>query len=385
MVNGSSYYEVLGVARDATEEEIRRAFRRLAMEWHPDRNKSEGAEEQFKLVNEAYQVLIEPEKRRLYDRYGRAGVGTAEGPGGRGFEGVGFPGGFGDIFDAFFGGFGVGRETGARHGADLHYTLELSFEEAVLGVERQVEVQRLEVCSTCHGDRSAPGSRPATCANCRGAGQVRRSQTGLFGQFVQVVTCSLCRGEGKVVENPCPECNGMGRQRQRRSLTVRIPPGVDSGMQVRLAGEGEAGWLGGPSGDLYVNIKALPHSLYTRRGQHLILELPVNVAQATLGDTVEVPLLDGNIEQVKVPAGVQAGAVMRVKGKGVPSLRSGRGGDLLVVLQVVTPRHLDSHTKKLFQELAKVLGTEELGRRKGEKTWMEKIRDLLGGDGSQAV
>ena len=382
MMNGNDYYEVLGVSRDATEEEIRRAFRKLAMEWHPDRNKSQGAEERFKLVNEAYQVLIEPEKRRLYDQYGKAGVGTAEQPGSRGFEGVGFPGGFGDIFDSFFGGFGVRRETGARRGADLHYTLELSFEEAVLGVEQQVEVQRLEVCSTCNGNRSALGTSPVTCANCRGAGQVRRSQTGLFGQFVQVVTCSLCRGEGKVVETPCPQCNGMGRQRQKRRLTVRIPPGVDSGMQVRLAGEGEAGWLGGPSGDLYVNIKARAHSLYTRRGQNLILELPVNVAQATLGDTVEVPLLDGGTEQIKVPAGVQPGSVMRVKGKGVPNLRSGRTGDLLVVLQVVTPRHLDAHTKKLFQELAQVLGAEELGGRKGEKSWMEKIRDLLGGDGA---
>jgi molecular chaperone DnaJ len=173
----------------------------------------------------------------------------------------------------------------------------------------------------------------------------------------------------------------MGRQRQKRRLTVRIPPGVDSGMQVRLAGEGEAGWQGGPSGDLYVNIKARAHSLYTRRGQNLILELAVNVAQATLGDTVEVPLLDGGTEQIKIPAGVQPGSVMRVKGKGVPNLRNGRSGDLLVVLQVVTPRRLDAHTKKLFQELAKVLGAEELGERKGEKRWIEKIQDLLGGDG----
>jgi molecular chaperone DnaJ len=380
MTNGNDYYEILGVARDATDEEIRRAFRKLAMEWHPDRNKAKGAEDQFKLVNEAYQVLIEPEKRRIYDRYGRAGVGTAEGHGGHGFEGVGFPGGFGDIFDAFFGGSEVHRESGARNGADLHYTMELSFEDAVLGMEQKVEVQRLEACSTCNGDRSAPGTKPVPCTNCRGTGQVRRSQTGLFGQFVQVVTCSLCRGEGKVVETPCTQCDGMGRTRQRRGLTVRIPAGVDTGMQVRLSGEGEAGWLGGPSGDLYVNIKAHSHSLYTRRGQNLIVELPVNIAQAALGDTVEIPLLGGGTEQIKVPTGVQGGSVLRVKGKGVPSVRNGRSGDLLVVLQVVTPRNLDPQSKKLFQELAKVLETEELGGRKGEKTWVEKIRDLLGSE-----
>jgi molecular chaperone DnaJ len=381
MQNGADLYDVLGVQRNATEEEIRRSFRKLAMEWHPDRNNGKEAEERFKAINEAYQVLIDPEKRRLYDRFGRVDVGVAEWPPGRGFEGTGFAGGVGDIFDAFFGGFGVERETGPRRGADLHFTLEISFQEAVFGTNKEVDVLRTELCSRCRGSRAAPGSKAVTCANCRGTGQVRRSQSGFFGQFVQVVTCSVCRGEGKAVETPCPQCNGVGRERHARHLRVAIPAGVEDGMQVRLTGEGEAGWNGGPAGSVYITLKAGEHPLYRRRGQDLVLEIPVNVAQAALGDTIEIPLLDGNTEQVKIPAGVQPGTILRVKGKGVPSVSNGRRGDLLGVVQVMTPRRLDPRSRKLFQELAKILDQEVPDTGNGSRTWTQKVKDAKGSNG----
>ena len=383
MQNGTDYYDLLGVQRGATEEEIRSAFRKLAMEWHPDRNKEEHAEERFKAINEAYQVLIDPEKRQRYDRLGRPGVGTMEWPTGRGFEGTGFSGGFGDIFDAFFGGFGADRETGPRRGPDLHFTLNISFDEAVFGAEKEIEVLRTELCGACRGSRAAPGTEKVKCANCRGTGQVKRSQTGFFGQFVQVVTCSVCRGEGQVVETPCRQCNGLGRERKKRRLSVRIPAGVDDGMQMRLSGEGEAGWGGGAAGSVYITLSVKEHPIYRRRGRHLVLDIPVNVAQAALGATIRVPLLDGDDggEELKVPAGVQSGTVLRIKGKGVPDVGNGRRGDLLAVVQVVTPRRLDAQAKKLFQELAKVLDEDGAGADKGNTSWTKKVKDVLGGDG----
>ena len=383
MKSEADYYDVLGVERSATEEDIRRAFRKLAMEWHPDRNKEKDAEERFKTVNEAYQVLIDPAKRQQYDRFGRAGVGGMEWPTGRGFEGAGFPGGgFGDIFDAFFGGFGVERETGPRRGADLHVTLQVTFQEAIFGVEKDVEVLRTELCSLCGGSRAAEGTKPVTCSNCRGSGQVRRSQTGFFGQFVQIVTCSVCRGEGRVVETPCRQCNGVGRERRTRHLNVRIPAGVDDGMQVRLTGEGEAGWNKGPAGSVYITLNVSGHSMYRRSGQDLVIDVPVNVAQAALGDIVDVPLLgeDDGTEELKVPAGVQPGTVLRVKGKGVPNVGNGRRGDLLAVVQVVTPRRLDPDARKLFQDLAEVLSRNPSGNGARGKSWTRKVKDALAGE-----
>ena len=376
-------YEVLGVPRNGTEEEVRRAYRKLAMEWHPDRNKSKEAEERFKEINEAYQVLIDPHKRELYNRFGRVDIGPDTGPPGRGFDGVEFPGGFGDIFDSFFGGFGIRRESGPRRGSDLHYTLDISFQEAVFGVEEEVEVTRTEVCSVCDGSRCAPGTSPVRCDNCRGTGQIRRSQSGFFGQFVQVVTCSLCRGEGKVVDAPCSECSGMGREKRTLELKVQIPAGVDDGMQVRLTGEGAAGANGGPPGDVYITLEIRSHPLFKREGQHLILEMPVNFAQAALGDQIELPLLDGTSQEMKIPAGVQSGTVLRLKGKGIPNLNNGKRGDLLVVVQVITPQHLGTRSRRLLQDLSRTLGEESSEGNHDNKSWLEKVKDALNGEPSK--
>jgi len=377
MKSPADYYEILEITREATEEEIRRAYRRLAMEWHPDRNKSDEAAEKFKEINEAYQILIDPQKREMYDRFGRVDIGGNSQ--GRGFEGMGFPGGFGDIFDAFFGGAGARRSTSVRRGDDLHYAFAVPFEEAVFGVDKEVEVVRAQACSMCNGRRSAPGKDFIRCNNCRGSGEVRRSASSFFGQFVQVVACNVCQGEGRVLEHPCPECKGVGRQNQRRKINVKIPAGVDDGTQLRITGEGEAGWNGGPPGNLFISLTVKPHAIFDRNGTDLVLEIPVNMAQAALGDRITIPLLGGGIEELKVPPGVQHGAQFRVKGKGVVSLNGGRLGDLLVSLKVVTPKRIDGNTKRLFEELSVALADEPL-EAVDEKSWFGKFKDALGGD-----
>ncbi|MCS7207325.1 MAG: molecular chaperone DnaJ [Dehalococcoidia bacterium] len=346
------YYEVLGVPRDATEEDIRKAFRRLALEWHPDRNKDPQAAERFKEINEAYQVLSDPQQRALYDRYGHMGL---EGTMARGFEGVDITGGLGDIFEAFFGGLGVRERAGPARGADLSAHLTLSFAEAAFGAEKEVSVTRLEVCSACQGSRCAPGTRPAPCANCRGTGQVRRSYASIFGQFVQVVTCGTCGGEGKVIPSPCGECRGQGVVRQKRTLRVRIPAGVENGMQVRLAGEGNAGRNGGRAGDLYITVEVEPHPLFRREGNDLAVEVGITIPQAVLGGVVEVPLLDGGKEKVTIPPGTAHGTTLRIKGKGVPDVHGGRRGDLVVHIQVQIPKKVSPRAKRLLEDLDKAL------------------------------
>ena len=267
--------------------------------------------------------------------------------GARGFDGVGFSPGFGDIFDAFFGGFDIRRETGPRRGGDLHHALTVTLEEAASGAEREVDVLRQELCTACDGTRCAPGTYPEQCKNCRGTGQVRRAHSGFFGQFVQVVTCSVCRGEGRSIPFPCSACEGAGRVKERRTLTVRLPPGVDDGMQLRMRGQGDAGLMGGPAGDVYISLTVESHPVFNRDGDHLVLEMPVNVAEAALGGSAEVPLLGDAVQEVKVPAGVQSGTLLRVKGRGLPNPGNGRRGDLLVYVRVVTPptsRHQDEET-----------------------------------------
>jgi molecular chaperone DnaJ len=370
------YYDVLGISRGASEEEVRKAFRRLALEYHPDRNKKDGAEERFKEINEAYQVLSDIKRRATYDQFGHAGV---SGNGARGFEGFDNFGGFGDIFDAFFGsGFGTRSSTStARRGADLQYMINIEFEEAAFGSEKEFEIRRVERCGSCRGDRSEPGNQPTTCANCKGTGQVRRSHQSVFGQFVQMATCGTCRGEGKVITHPCTECRGSGRQRRSRKLAVSIPAGIENGTQIRLTGEGEPGTSGGPPGDLYVSMSVKEHPLFKRDGYDIHFSMPVNVAQATLGTTVKIPTLEGEAE-LDIPAGTQSGQRFRFKGKGIANLNSSRRGDQLVRVIVTTPRSLTEEQQRLFQELTESLGVEPIDDNGHDKGWFDKLKDALG-------
>jgi molecular chaperone DnaJ len=362
------YYDVLGVPRGATPEEIKKAFRKLAMEYHPDRNKAKGAEERFKAVNEAYEVLSDPERREMYDRFGHAG---AQAGAGRGFEGFGF-GGFGDIFDAFFGGT-QSRRRGPQRGADLRQQITLTFEEAAFGTEKEIEVTSMEVCATCKGSRAEPGTEPERCSNCNGTGEIRRVQQSVFGQFVNVATCGRCRGEGHVVSSPCKKCRGAGREKKSRRLQVKFPAGIDHGSQMRLSGEGEMGDQGGGRGNLYVVVAVQEHELFQRDGDDLHYELELNFAQAALGDDIEIPTLE-ETKTLHIPAGTQSGEAFILRGQGVPHLRSSGRGDLLVHAQVVTPKRLSQRQKELLEELAQSMGVPA----DDEKGILGKIKDALG-------
>ena len=349
------YYEVLGISRDATDEDIKKAFRKLAFKYHPDHNPEDEASDKFKECSEAYQVLCDTEKRRAYDYYGHDGL---EGSASRGFEGFGFNG-FGDIFDAFFGGSGTQTRQSPQRGADLKTRLHISFEEAVFGADKTVNVTRLENCPTCHGIGAKPGTDPARCTNCDGTGQVRRVEQSIFGRFVTGATCPRCHGEGRIIEDPCPECQGAGKIKAKREISVKIPAGVDDGTQVRLSGEGGAGNRGGRTGDLYIVLTVAPHPDFVREGDDIHYNLAVNFAQAALGDEVEVPTLNGPTK-IKVPAGSQTGRVFRLRGKGVAHLQRGGTGDELVMLHVVVPEKLDKQQKQLLQKLAETLGPQSI-------------------------
>lgn len=371
------YYEVLGVERSASPEEIKKAFRRLAFQFHPDRNKEAEAEAQFKEVNQAYEVLSDPEKRAQYDRFGHAGVSGAGQPG---FDGFNF-GGFGDIFDAFFGGAAGqrGRRGGPARGADLRVNVTLEFEEAVFGVEKQLEVTRNETCAICSGLGSEPGSQPQRCPTCNGTGEIRRVQQSIFGQFVNVTACERCHGEGRIISSPCKECRGNGRQRRARTITVRIPAGVDSGSQIRLSSEGDAGAGGGGPGNLYVLINVRPHSLFKRDEDDILYELGLNVSQAALGAELRVPTIEGDV-MLKVPPGTQSDKVFVLRERGVPHVRGGGRGDQLVRVRVVTPQQLTAEQKKLFQQLAASFGgehTEVPPDDPHEKGFFEKVKDIF--------
>ena len=375
MPDKRDYYEILEVSSGASDEELKRAFRRQALEYHPDRNREAGAEEKFKEINEAYQVLSDPEKRTAYDRFGHAGI-SGNGGAGQGFEGFETFGGFGDIFEAFFGGFGTRTQAGPRRGADLQMDRTISFEEAALGVQKTVEITRNEICPQCKGSRTALGTSAEQCSTCQGAGQVRRSQQSLFGQFMQVVSCPTCHGEGQVIPKPCQVCRGSGQQRRSRKLEIVIPPGVEDSSQIRLAGEGEAGTRGGRAGDLYISLYVQSHEFFERDGYDLLYELPLSFTQAALGDSVEVPTLQGPVE-LKIPAGVQNGAYIRSKAKGIPHLRSNRKGDLLVKIRVVTPKSLTPDQERLLKELSQSLGSPERDGR--EANWFDRIKETFGG------
>ena len=368
------YYEILGVERSASEEDIKKAFRRLAFQYHPDRNKEKDAEQRFKEMNEAYEVLSDPDKRSNYDRFG-----TAEGMGfGQGFEGFqGF--GFGDIFDAFFGGTNTRsrQRTQAQPGRDLRYDLELTFKEAVFGVEKEIEVQRSEVCSQCRGRGAEHPEDIARCSACNGTGEVRRVQQSVFGQFVNVATCSACRGVGERIVTPCGRCAGRGRESRSRTLRVKIPAGVDNGTKIRLADEGEPGSRGGSPGDLYVVLSVKEHEHFERRDTSVLSTVYLNMAQAALGDSITIPTLDGETS-LKIPPGTQSGTVFRLAGKGVPDLHGRGRGDQLVTVRVVVPSKLTKEQQRLMRDLAQTF--ESNGRaHEDEKGLFDKIKDALTG------
>ena len=378
------YYQVLGVSRSDNEEDIRKAFRKKAMEYHPDRNKNADAEEKFKEINEAYQVLSDPTKRSQYDLYGRAGV-SAKGGFDRPFEGFDVFGGFGDIFDSFFGDMSGRRTRDAQRGRDVQQRVVLSFEETVFGAERQVDVTRQEKCQRCSGEGNEPGTPINTCSTCRGSGRVRRAQRSLFGQFTQITPCTTCRGAGKVIQTHCTSCRGEGMERRRRKIAVTIPAGVESGMQVRLTGEGDAGREGGGSGNLYIHVDVQDHPLFTREGHDLVYQLGINLAEAALGSEKLVPTLDKEDAPLKVPAGTQHGTEFRVRGKGVPRLDNGRRGDLRVLVNVQVPRSVTARQRKLLEELAEsmndIAGKDGDGKEEDpakDKGLFERIKESLG-------
>lgn len=366
------YYEVLGVSRNASTEGIKKAFRRLAMRYHPDRNKEDGAEAMFKEIGEAYEVLSDPDKRAAYDRYGHAGLQGMDF--GQPFEGFDF-GGFGDIFDAFFGGTTARRAREAQRGADRRVDIEIDFQEAAFGCEREIELTRNERCPRCGGNRAEPGSQLARCSSCDGTGEVRRVSRSFFGQFVSVATCPQCRGEGRIITEPCKECKGAGRQRQTRRLLVKIPAGISDGSQMRLSSEGDVGVNGGGPGHLYLLIAVRPHPHFQRDEDDLVYEMELNLPQAALGCEVEIPTLDGKPHTLKIPPGTQSGRVFVLRGKGVPRLQGGGRGGLLVRASVVVPTDLTDEQRELLLRLGESFGTPVS---EGQKGVLGKIKDALG-------
>ena len=366
------YYEVLGVDRTATPDEIKKAYRQKARQFHPDVSDVSDAETRFKEINEAYEILSDPEKRVTFDRFGH----TVPGDMGLGFD-FGFRDPF-EIFEEVFGrGFGFRTSTrrGPRRGADLRYDLTLTFEEAVFGAEKEIQVTRYEVCPECRGSGAEPGTSPVRCSECNGAGQVRRVQRSILGSFVNVTTCPTCQGEGETVPIPCLHCNGEKRVYTPRTLSVTIPPGVDHGTQIRLAGEGEMGRRGGSPGNLYVVLTVEPHPIFQRRGDDVLLELQVNVAQAALGAEVKVPTLEG-VEEITIAPGTQSGAVVRLRSRGVPHLRHNGRGDQLVLVRVAIPAKLSREQKRLFQELGQTLDPETLWQEK--RSLIDELREMFG-------
>ena len=369
MATERDLYAVLGVGRDASDAEIKRAYRRLAQQWHPDVNQDAAASARFKEVNEAYQVLSDPQRRQAYDMFGTTGA-----PGDGGFAG-GF-GNFSDIFDAFFGGTQAGARRGhPLAGADLRYDLRITLEEAVRGVEKEIEFPVLGRCETCSGSGAKPGSEPVTCEQCGGRGEIRTTRRTMLGQMVNVSTCPRCQGEGRIVTEPCETCRGDGRTERRRTLRVSIPPGIDEGHQIRLSNEGEVGPRGGPPGSLYVAVHVAPHPSLRREGTELIYEADVSIAQAALGTRIAVPTVDGE-EELEIKPGTQPGTEIRLRGRGVPHLRrAGSRGDLHVFVNVVVPAKLSKRQRELLAEFAAESGEEVAAPGGGI---FDTVRDALG-------
>ncbi|MBL8443002.1 MAG: molecular chaperone DnaJ [Zoogloeaceae bacterium] len=369
------YYEVLGVNRDASPEDIKKAYRKLAMKHHPDRNPdNKAAEEKFKELSEAYEMLSDPEKKSAYDRYGHAGVDPSMGAGRGGQQGFdGFADAFSDIFGDIFGGGQRGGRSNVYRGADLRYNLEISLEEAARGSEKTIRIPTVDECGTCHGTGAKPGTQPQTCPTCNGAGQVRVQQ----GFFSIQQTCPKCHGTGRIIPDPCTTCRGAGRVKGHKTLEVKIPAGIDEGMRLRHAGHGEPGVNGGPSGDLYVEIHIRQHPVFQREGDDLHCEMPISFTTAALGGEIEIPTLEG-MARLKIPAETQSGRAFRLRGKGIRNVRSHAQGDLMCHVVVETPVKLTERQRELLREFEEVSSGDVDRHNPKAKSWMEKVRDFFG-------
>ncbi len=368
------YYEVLGVQKNASADEIKSAFRRLARQYHPDVSKEENAEEKFKEINEAYGVLSDQQKRGQYDRFGHAGMGDT---GGMNYD---FTGDFSDLFEGLFGSFGFGGMGGRsrnapRRGRDLQKEITLSFDEAVFGVEKEIEFARDEVCSTCNGDGAEPGTKVNSCSTCKGQGEVRQVRQTILGQVVQTTACPSCNGRGQTIDTLCHTCRGNGLERKNITKKVKIPAGVEKGTQIRLGGEGQPGANGGPRGNLYLVLNVKPHKFFQRQDDDIFLNLPINIAQAVLGADIEVPTVDGS-EKLSIPAGTQPGKVFTLRARGVPRLRRSGRGDQKIVINVDIPKKLSDEQREIFENLAGTLDTEIKPQERGFGDW---LNDIFGG------
>ena len=374
-MNNTEYYDRLGVSKDASQDEIKRAYRKMSKKYHPDINKEPGAEEKYKEVQEAYETLSDDQKRAAYDQYGPDGANGFGGQGGfGGFDGGAGFGGFEDIFSSFFGGGATRNPNAPRQGNDLQYRVNLSFEEAIFGAEKEVHYNREATCKTCSGSGAKPGTSPVTCGRCHGQGVINVDTQTPLGMMRRQVTCDVCHGTGQEIKEPCQTCHGTGHEKQSHKVSVKIPAGVETGQQIRLAGQGEAGFNGGPYGDLFVIINVNPSDKFTRDGSTIYYTLNISFVQATLGDTVEVPTVHGNVEMT-IPAGTQTGKTFRLKGKGAPRLRGGSQGDQHVTVKIVTPTKLNDAQKEALLAFAKASGDEKIAPQK--KGFFNKVKDAL--------
>jgi len=381
VANKRDYYEVLGVSKEASDEEIKKAFRKLAKKYHPDLNPGDKeAEIKFKEINEAYEVLSDPNKRAKYDQFGHAAFDPNEyagsgRTGGFGFGDINF-GDIGDIFENFFfgGSRSSSRRNGPQKGADLKYSMEISFEEAAFGVEKEITVNKFVTCSTCGGSGSKPGTSPEICRHCNGTGQVQYKQSSPFGQFVNIRTCDVCHGEGKIITNPCTTCGGKGKVRKKVKINIKVPAGIDDGQTISLRGEGDPGTRGGPPGDLYISINVRPHPIFKRNGYDVICEMPITFVQAALGAELEVPTLDGKVKYT-IPEGTQTGSVFRLKGKGIPYIRGSGRGDQYVKVNIDVPKKLNEKQKEILRQFAE-LGGDEIHEQR--KSFFEKMKSAFG-------
>ena len=374
-MNNTEYYDRLGVSKDASQDEIKRAYRKMSKKYHPDSNKEPGAEEKYKEVQEAYETLSDDQKRAAYDQYGPDGANGFGGQGGfGGFDGGAGFGGFEDIFSSFFGGGATRNPNAPRQGDDLQYRVNLSFEEAIFGAEKEVHYNREATCKTCSGSGAKPGTSPVTCGRCHGQGVINVDTQTPLGMMRRQVTCDVCHGTGQEIKEPCQTCHGTGHEKQSHKVSVKIPAGVETGQQIRLAGQGEAGFNGGPYGDLFVIINVNPSDKFTRDGSTIYYTLNISFVQAALGDTVEVPTVHGNVEMT-IPAGTQTGKTFRLKGKGAPRLRGGSQGDQHVTVKIVTPTKLNDAQKEALLAFAKASGDEKIAPQK--KGFFNKVKDAL--------